>query len=32
VILTESKLTDGAGKLLATGQSTCLVIPRAKRG
>lgn len=28
VILSESKLTDGAGKLLATGQSTCLVIPR----
>ncbi|HEX4943261.1 MAG TPA: PaaI family thioesterase [Usitatibacteraceae bacterium] len=28
VILSESKLTDSAGKLLATGQSTCLVIPR----
>ena len=31
VILSESRLTDGAGKLLATGQSTCLVIPRARK-
>jgi len=31
VILSESRLTDGAGKLLATGQSTCLVIPRGKQ-
>jgi uncharacterized protein (TIGR00369 family) len=28
VILAESRLSDGAGRLLATGQSTCLVIPR----
>jgi len=32
VILSESRLTDGAGKLLATGQSSCLVIPRARKG
>jgi acyl-coenzyme A thioesterase PaaI-like protein len=31
VVLTESRLTDAAGKLLATGQSTCLVIPRKGR-
>ena len=31
VVLTESRLTDAAGKLLATGQSTCLVIPRTGR-
>lgn len=32
VILSESRLTDRTGKLLATGQSTCLVIPRARTG
>lgn len=32
VILSEAKLVDGAGRLLATGQSTCLVIPRAGKG
>jgi uncharacterized protein (TIGR00369 family) len=30
VILSEARLLDAQGKLLATGQSTCLVIPRAK--
>ena len=30
VILAESRLEDSAGKLLATGQSTCLVFPRAR--
>lgn len=28
VILSEARLSDGEGRLLATGQSTCLVIPR----
>lgn len=32
VILAQSRLTDAAGKLLATGQSTCLVIPRPRKG
>ena len=29
VILAESRLADRSGKLLATGQSTCLVVPKA---
>jgi uncharacterized protein (TIGR00369 family) len=31
VILAESRLTDRDGKLLATGQSMCLVIPRPRQ-
>lgn len=30
VILSEAQLVDGGGRLLATGQSTCLVIPRSR--
>lgn len=30
VVLAESRLTDSGGKLLATGQSTCLVVPRSR--
>lgn len=31
VVLSEGRLTDAGGKLLATAQSTCLVIPRVRK-
>jgi len=32
VALCEAKLVDAAGKLLAHGTGTCLIVPRAERG